>query len=56
MRALQRLDRARMEGSVGPDERPIEVRGDDADAAGEVVGKTQRPVQPFGLPPVAFTT
>jgi hypothetical protein len=52
-RVVQRLQGARPQRSVLPDERAVEVRRDDVEVAREVVGE---PDQPFGLPPVAFTT
>jgi hypothetical protein len=45
-----------MQRAVRPDERAVEVGGDDADVAGEVLGKAQVVDQPFGFPPVALTT
>jgi hypothetical protein len=52
-RVAQRLQRARTQRSVLPDERAVEVRRDDFDVPRKVVGEVD---QPFGLPPVAFTT
>jgi hypothetical protein len=48
----QRLQGARPECAVLPDERPVEVGRDDVDIAREI----RRKDQPFGLPPVAYTT
>jgi hypothetical protein len=52
-RIVQRLQRARPQFSVFPDKRAVEVRRDDVDIPREVRRKVD---QPFGLPPVAFTT
>jgi len=52
-RVVQRLQRARPQRSVLPDERAVEVRRDDVEVAREILGEVD---QPFGLPPVAFTT
>jgi hypothetical protein len=52
-RVVQRLQRARRQRPVLPDERAVEIRRDDVDVPREVVRKLD---QPFGLPPVAFTT
>ena len=53
-RVAQRLQRARTECAVLPDERPVEVGRDDLEVAREVVGELE--AQPFELPPVVFTT
>ena len=52
-RAAPRTVRGRSRPS-SHDERAVEVGRDDGDVAREVGGKRER--QPFGLPPVAFTT
>jgi hypothetical protein len=51
-RASERGERALVQRDVLGDERPVEVARDDAEVAREVGRKDQ----PFGLPPVAFTT
>jgi hypothetical protein len=53
VRKPERGERARLEDAVPPDERPVEVGRDDLDVVRERCGKLD---QPFGLPPVAFTT
>jgi len=53
-RVAQRLQRPRPQRSVLPDERAVEVRRDDVDVPRKVFGELE--AQPFGLPPVAFTT
>jgi hypothetical protein len=50
---VQCLQRPRPQRSVLPDERAVEVRRDDVDVPREISRKLD---QPFGLPPVAFTT
>jgi hypothetical protein len=52
-RVVKRLQRARLQRSVLPDERAVEVRRNDVDVPREILGEVD---QPFGLPPVAFTT
>jgi hypothetical protein len=52
-RIAQRLEGARPQRAVFPDEGPVEVRRDDVDVPREISGELD---QPFGLPPVAFTT
>ena len=52
VRPAQRSERTRLQNAVVPDERAVEVGRDDLEVAREVRGKDQ----PFGLPPVAFTT
>jgi hypothetical protein len=59
-RIVQRLQGARPQRSVLPDERAVEVRRDDVDVPREIRREDQAVSrgfdQPFGLPPVAFTT
>jgi hypothetical protein len=52
-RVAKRLQRARTQRSVVPDERAVEVRRNDVDVPRELRREVD---QPFGLPPVAFTT
>jgi hypothetical protein len=54
VRAAERGERPRPEDAVVPDQRAVEVARDDPDVAREAFGKLE--AQPFGLPPVAFTT